>query len=978
MTEVDDAKAQTEQASQQAQQAREQLSKARADYQQQENAIRYPRKIPSFTPRQTREAQRVYLSSTLPQARKELDVYESDTLIPAERQIAQSKVNLSQYEQELADANQNIADYNLGRRLALENRYAGKLNYWQNQGYRAGAEERQNFASMVDYAQQKRDAIAQQRKAIEEFKVKFPDEKLTLDKNGNVVSIQSRAFGMSLSPQNYAKLLNRPTEAELALKMSLPNNLKYASTAELSQGMSLPNLAPLSQVKSVQPPVPVKQGLLGINLQELIYQQLRKLQKTKSTQAVMLTVPVVDENGNVVGKQNVLVKGQDRTAFENYLNRLKTSKGYLETFNGYSVDPQAARTERLANLLVYGGPALGLGAETFLAKQAVSYPIARSAAARAIRPLLAKYLIPTAIEPVTTRAVSKVRSMLPATRTTENLFNLGLGLATAISPTLGRSLGVGLAKDLVSNPAALALTTKQYVSEYGITPLLTFAAGNKALSIGKEFMYRKPREITIPGTKEKVRVIDLKSPDGKKFTVLLQESKYAASEKIEYREQLRAAELAKGNRFMVHVAPKILPTKKGELVVGIERGLYLAPESQIVIKGLPQAYTFYAELSRGTRRMGIANYLYKTIVKGEKINLAKDNARKEVVIVQQQSPGTPRWIAQGMQGIKNDVVMRNVRYWLKRWEIENPKTRLYKVRLNNGEIKELTPDKFIRSILKKKATPFQLAFAKAARQYSIETQSGLVGGIELQKGLAPTGYESQIVEPVGKKFIEQKSTRAKLYGLIGLQRGSDVVNVGGDLVEIAYFKPAKPLKQPRAIKEPIDEVTDLMMEREASPREVRQRPREENVRLRDRARVRAMNDFLVGRSRPQVQRTRPANERSRSAPRKQEDIARTRPSIERMLFAARPADRRERTRVVVRSPPASVRGPPIRTRAPPAEITDMLLPRQNKKAGKKFIKKPISKKRAYERRPTEGQQIFNLVSDVYVPTSQLTGFETTR
>jgi len=483
--------------------------------------------------------------------------------------------------------------------------------------------------------------------------------------------------------------------------------------------------------------------------------------------------------------------------------------------------------------------------------------------------------------------------------TGQDVRNFALTAATVIAPEfriLAPAVKGALAAFALVKTAELV---KEPTPQKAAEAVLAGGAGlvlSPIRAIARKATLIEPKTITVPKTGEKVRVIDVTNPiDKSKVRILLQEGKFSASEKVPVQKQLEQSAKAKGIRFLIQTAPELIKTKEGKFKIDVERGLYLAPESQITFRGLPQAHTFYAGIGGEVREIGLARFVTESLLAGKPLRPTLLAKRPAIQIVLQRSPQLPKWIQDGLKGKQTPEVKQNVAFWLKKWQTENPPSRIYTIHTKTREI-QVNPDKFIRAVLKKKSTKSQEEFAKAARQYSIERQTGLVGGIELQPGLQPHGPEAQIVEPVGKEFKEVRGLRAKIFRLFLLQRGSQAADIGGRTTEIAFFQPIPRVKRkevhlPSKFEGPKKESDLIRKEIKESLDQTKSLTREttQSLRRREAEIVRVRTDKFIRT--PNGERERLPRERFREATRlPRERIVQQRREVSRELVRDRSRD----------------------------------------------------------------------------------------
>jgi len=680
-----------------------------------------------------------------------------------------------------------------------------------------------------------------------------------------------------------------------------------------------------------------------------------------------VTVDLVDERGIPTG-QRAIVPEKELTKGELMAQRIQESK-----FHKWATKSQMSEQERKEWYTVHGITGLAVG----------------GAIIGGVTPALTTKQLTTTAGIVFHEPITKfTEEILPVETPTQRLLSSAALTALAPSPILA-AYGTKFGKEAILRPSETVEALQYQVAEEPET-IVGMLIGGKLrkpirTQVGKILSGKQVRakEITLPSG-EKVRVVDLTAPTGQKVRVLLQEGKYAASEKFSIREQLRIAAEAKGQHFFVQTSPTPIPTTKFKagkygIDITVERGLYLAPESGITTKGVPQAFTEYMELGGRTKTIGRLKYLWKKL-KGEDIKTAK-GGRKAINIFQREFPNAPKWLQEALikkgKGLSKQTQI-NINNWAERFDIAN-KGKKFNVP-GKGEV---NANIFIKAILKdQKISGNKLKSAKAIYQYNIETQKGIIGGPEFIT--TPHGEEWQLIEPFGKKITKVLTTREKILRKLKIERGKEYTILDSDIIDISWFMESKPSKIPTKklpLKPLTPDISNIFLE---GLIDISKKPK-----IVRRPKVVKIREPLVRFSLVDIPRR---VERVKKREVKRKPIKRVRPPKVRDVSREIMASLIERLRPIKpREPIPRIRKPTIRerpiisrpptprpTRQPPIKITELLYKPPKKKVKKKVKKKEVKKPRKYKPKPTGFEAALGITPTARARKRIYTGFEAIR
>lgn len=607
--------------------------------------------------------------------------------------------------------------------------------------------------------------------------------------------------------------------------------------------------------------------------------------------------------------------------------------------------------------------------------------------------------IPAIVErPGTVVTMAKEQPLATAATIGGILFSAG-GLPQVGVPLLGAGAVLPYRKEILTDPYGVAgkiggdFLTGYLVSK-AVTPIVKpIVTKLKTIGAGKEFPVK-----TIDTPDGPVRVLDVVDTAGKPTRILIQEGAFAASEKPAVITQLKYAAEAKGQKFFTHAAPKAIKTIKYPdgtvgFEIGIDRGLYFAPESLISAKGTPQVYTYYSELSGAARDISYPRYVWEKYVLGKDLKMAKPGSRAALYVLEREFPDMPVWMKEAIikQGKSvSSSTARSINYWAKQFDMENL-GKTFKFKDKAGIVHDLTPDGLIKSIIKKNnPTRLELATAKAIYWENIKTSRGIIGGPEFLT--LPHGPEWQLVEPSRKTLVKTAPTlREKILRKVGIERGTGYALLDNDIIDVSFF--TEPKKTTAASRRTIADaaaasvVDDLIgvsdtklpsLTAEVARRaeRVRVRPSTPSIRVRLPARERQeLRDFLTAPRAPSVQR-RAERPRQREIERFTLTPTRPRPSTVR---PREPRPRPDRPRPSPARPrPGSPRPrPPIFSLTPPYQPPR----RRTEDKRKRRILQPIKRRvgrRGYILEPTLYGLTEGLVPKRKKRLSRITGFELLR
>lgn len=475
--------------------------------------------------------------------------------------------------------------------------------------------------------------------------------------------------------------------------------------------------------------------------------------------------------------------------------------------------------------------------------------------------------------------------ILPIAETIRHPFQTGVGIGTlAVSPEARRTV-----REQIQ-------TSFRYEPEFAIGGLVGTAFAPKAISkIPAGFRRLSPsfagkfETINIPKVGE-VRILK----NTQYGDLIWREGKWSASEKVAISKQLK--ESGRTGRYVFTSATlkgirtSLSPEGKRyfEVKAGDKplRGQYYSPPTILPPKNIPQILPYYTGLTGAEGQIGLVEFAYRRL-KGEKIRPAFGTGRAFVYITRDRIR-LPKWISDTALrfekgGVLTKTAKDNIKYWKNRF-LSNT------VVINRITGKPLTKSEKVKLILnilgegRRPVSKSQLDFGIAAWQYSYETGTPLVGGIEVLTGAKPFGPESQLVYPVGTVFeITRPTRRQRIYKRFGIERGEKFFEIGDDVLEFVSIKKAKTkVDIPITTKEltAMDALSDSLTGRRRPPTVRVRRPKVEVARPTPRPRE--VGDFLFER-RPAPKRptTRVREVRPTIRRRPMENFLRTRPTPKR-------------------------------------------------------------------------------------------------
>lgn len=921
---------------------RQQLDQQRQDLKRQRQQFTQPAKRQRFTSRNERGAREQYL--------KDLDLSEK-SLDDYEQQLKASEQEIQSYEKQLQEIERDKLAFKRAEELFRKRVPAtfvedAATRVYLKQFYKANT----TYKITTNAYDEKQAELA------------YKAAKANIPKQPTKTELE---LGMSLPPElrNQSTRVVKgllPTYTEQQLKMSLPENLRDLSPAQIKQ-LDAPKPKQSSTVR-------IASLLTNRNAAVDLYTSLER--KKVGTKTEVINIQVIDENGRVVGNEKVVVPVGTVSQREQLFRNLQ-GKTIYKKLTGSQEAPLRSDfldyfgVELTPTRVVNTVAATGLGAASIggsaLLSEAEQFPN------------IAKFLYGAAASRPVNYVAKKARTLYADTYLGDLLYGTTLGVSAALSPTaIGLPLAISFGSDIIKDPLKVAEETS---SPRGLTSLAGGFIGGGIGKVAKTNIpklspyYVKPKVIRTPSG-EPVKVIDVKTPKGDNVRVLLQEGQYSASEKLPVINQLRAAAEAEGKKFFVHVSPKPIPTtrinaKDYGIDVTIDRGLYLSPESQITYPGMTQASTFYGQFSGAARDIGLAEFLYRKAIKRENLQIAK-SGRKGALILEREYPNMPAWIRESLTSEKlSPSSEAAIRRYAARFDEFN-KGKTFKLPGKSGIYVDVTPDTFIKAVIKKdNPTQKQLLAAKAIYQWNIETQEGVLGGLELQPGLQPFGPESQLIEPKGKVLKKIPSGREKFYRFFGLERGRQFTQLGGDVLELTFFEEA-----PRSGKvgkvskaaERLPDIDSLLVDSARSSRErtaERVNVRKPTIPIRVRAAAERRSDpasYLLDNTKA---RERPAAREQRPVPRSPgRERARLTDRLTPLLYEP-PSRINERPRPIDNRPPRPERRDPrLDPRVNlPALVTTRSPPRQENRVTRS--ERPERKQRG-EGNSSQGYDVFGI------------------
>ena len=582
--------------------------------------------------------------------------------------------------------------------------------------------------------------------------------------------------------------------------------------------------------------------------------------------------------------------------------------------------------------------------------------------------------------------VTGLEKIRPSDRLGSYLFNIG---TYTVAPTVIKTAyGTEFLKEFAKDPPKASKELWRTVKER--PEILTVPAVAKGIRMSIDIAYGKyvsgkyvpVKEIKLPdGTK--IKYAELKLPDGKINRAILLDK----TPKVELVKQLTQTNKLKGYTTTIHVAPGQLKLVKGKLTINEPRGLYTSAAKQVINQKYSQALLEYGGGIR--REIGLGSYIYKKLIKGERIKVGKE-VKPAFEIFIEQSPKLSTWIKKVVKNKSIKGYEKPINYWSKKFDIQNPPKSIMEWRTSTGTATG-TIEVWLNEAIGqgvRKLTPAEIKLAKALYQWSRETKTALPVGTELItayvfKKTPRYGFEEQIVQPFKKEFVKTPKEQ--------------FTYVEGQRVPIRYFEPAKILK---------DKIVEIKVKPEIKRTAIQ--------RGHDAAGV--MNEMLTGtRRRPEVVTIKkPIVPVKRVIEeRRREEFARrdiARPLVNRLIgrrFEERVPERPrevirkvERPRLVRLTPRVPERPKPRITERPRVperpkpRITERprvperpripilrLIPpikKEVKKIPKKVIKKVKKKKRKYILEPTLANILYKAKRRVPIKLGEVTGLEALR